>query len=59
MEANLDLTGFGLAVAPVIWDSLSSKERENVENWLGNSINEKKYITAISSLEAQESTLPN
>ncbi|RYO86722.1 hypothetical protein DL766_001582 [Monosporascus sp. MC13-8B] len=30
-----------LAVAPVIWDSLSEKERGNVENWLGNSINEK------------------
>ncbi|RYP62058.1 hypothetical protein DL771_009883 [Monosporascus sp. 5C6A] len=30
-----------LAVAPVIWDSLNEKERGNVENWLGNSINEK------------------
>ncbi|RYP49402.1 hypothetical protein DL768_004908 [Monosporascus sp. mg162] len=30
-----------LAVAPVIWESLNEKERENVENWLGNSINEK------------------
>ncbi|KAJ0288754.1 hypothetical protein COL940_001744 [Colletotrichum noveboracense] len=28
-------------LAPVIWDSLSEKERANVENWLGNSINEK------------------
>ncbi|EPE29877.1 hypothetical protein GLAREA_01037 [Glarea lozoyensis ATCC 20868] len=33
--------GFTLAVAPVFWDSLSEKERTNVENWLGNSINEK------------------
>jgi hypothetical protein len=33
--------GFALAVAPVFWDSLSDKERANVENWLGNSINEK------------------
>ncbi|KAI6395545.1 hypothetical protein MCOR23_007047 [Pyricularia oryzae] len=33
--------GFALAVAPVFWDSMSAKERDNVENWLGNSINEK------------------
>ncbi|KAF3771014.1 hypothetical protein M406DRAFT_34350 [Cryphonectria parasitica EP155] len=33
--------GFALAVAPQIWDSMSEKERTNVENWLGNSINEK------------------
>ncbi|KUJ20086.1 uncharacterized protein LY89DRAFT_470451 [Mollisia scopiformis] len=33
--------GFTLAVAPVFWDSLSEKERPNVERWLGNSINEK------------------
>ncbi|KAJ0117072.1 hypothetical protein J7T55_003488 [Diaporthe amygdali] len=33
--------GFALAVAPDIWGSMSSKERTNVENWLGNSINEK------------------
>jgi hypothetical protein len=33
--------GFALAVAPVFWDSLTEKERSNVENWLGNSINEK------------------
>ncbi|EMR72538.1 putative uncharacterized conserved protein ucp014753 protein [Eutypa lata UCREL1] len=33
--------GYSLAVAPVIWDSLNEKERVNVENWLGNSINEK------------------
>ncbi|WQF86540.1 hypothetical protein CDEST_11554 [Colletotrichum destructivum] len=33
--------GFSLAVAPAIWESLSEKERVNVENWLGNSINEK------------------
>ncbi|RYP12645.1 hypothetical protein DL767_011180 [Monosporascus sp. MG133] len=30
-----------LAVAPAIWESLNEKERGNVENWLGNSINEK------------------
>lgn len=35
-------SGYSLAVAPVIWDSLNEKERVNVENWLGNSINEKK-----------------
>lgn len=34
--------GFALAVAPEIWNSLSAKERQNVESWLGNSINEKK-----------------
>jgi len=34
--------GFTLAVAPVFWESLSEKERINVERWLGNSINEKK-----------------
>ncbi|GKT58670.1 hypothetical protein ColTof3_06009 [Colletotrichum tofieldiae] len=33
--------GFSLAVAPTIWENLSEKERVNVENWLGNSINEK------------------
>ncbi|KAK3325615.1 hypothetical protein B0H66DRAFT_130852 [Apodospora peruviana] len=33
--------GYALAVAPVIWDSLTQRERENVEAWLGNSINEK------------------
>ncbi|ROT42138.1 hypothetical protein SODALDRAFT_268345 [Sodiomyces alkalinus F11] len=33
--------GFALAVAPVFWQNLTEKERENVENWLGNSINEK------------------
>ncbi|OHE96781.1 hypothetical protein CORC01_07927 [Colletotrichum orchidophilum] len=33
--------GFTLAVAPTIWEGLSEKERVNVENWLGNSINEK------------------
>ncbi|KAI2621653.1 hypothetical protein GGR54DRAFT_638988 [Hypoxylon sp. NC1633] len=33
--------GYALAVAPVIWESLNEQERENVENWLGNSINEK------------------
>lgn len=34
--------GFTLAVAPVFWESLSQKERGNVETWLGNSINSKK-----------------
>ncbi|KAI5865542.1 hypothetical protein GGS23DRAFT_618629 [Durotheca rogersii] len=33
--------GYALAVAPVIWKSLDEKERQNVESWLGNSINEK------------------
>ncbi|PTB42236.1 uncharacterized protein TrAFT101_008671 [Trichoderma asperellum] len=33
--------GFALAVAPDLWKGLSAKERTNVENWLGNSINEK------------------
>ncbi|KKP06667.1 hypothetical protein THAR02_01264 [Trichoderma harzianum] len=33
--------GFALAVAPELWNGLSAKERVNVENWLGNSINEK------------------
>ncbi|KAK7728025.1 hypothetical protein SLS63_006876 [Diaporthe eres] len=33
--------GFALAVAPEIWGSMSPKEKSNVENWLGNSINEK------------------
>ncbi|XDG01998.1 hypothetical protein ABKA04_001613 [Annulohypoxylon sp. FPYF3050] len=33
--------GYALAVAPEIWQSFNAKERENVENWLGNSINEK------------------
>jgi hypothetical protein len=33
--------GFTLAVAPVFWDSLSEKEKGNVERWLGNSINGK------------------
>ncbi|KAL9947705.1 hypothetical protein D7B24_007080 [Verticillium nonalfalfae] len=33
--------GFALAVAPVFWQDLTEKERGNVENWLGNSINEK------------------
>ncbi len=34
--------GYALAVAPVLWNSLSDKEKGNVETWLGNSINEKK-----------------
>ena len=42
MTSNIQLKGFALAVAPVFWDSMSEKERSNVENWLGNSINEKK-----------------
>lgn len=33
--------GFALTVAPVFWQSMSDKERGNVEAWLGNSINEK------------------
>ncbi|KAJ3527357.1 hypothetical protein NM208_g10740 [Fusarium decemcellulare] len=33
--------GWALAVVPEIWDSLSDKEKDNVETWLGNSINEK------------------
>jgi len=33
--------GFTLAVAPVFWESLSEKERGNVETWLGNSVNAK------------------
>ncbi|KAK7227489.1 hypothetical protein V2G26_015492 [Clonostachys chloroleuca] len=36
--------GFALAEANIyiyIWDNLPQKERENVEVWLGNSINEK------------------
>lgn len=37
------IVGFALAEAPQIWSGLSDKERQNVENWLGNSINEKKY----------------
>ncbi|UNI18637.1 hypothetical protein JDV02_004892 [Purpureocillium takamizusanense] len=36
--------GYTLAVAPVFWESLSPKERANVETWLGNSINEKKHV---------------
>lgn len=42
MGFKFDHIGFALAVAPEIWQSLSSKEKTNVENWLGNSINEKK-----------------
>jgi hypothetical protein len=38
--------GFTLAVAPVFWQELSERERENVERWLGNSINEKKYVSS-------------
>lgn len=37
--------GFALAVAPDLWKGLSQKERTNVENWLGNSINEKKSVS--------------
>lgn len=40
-EAHM-ISGYALAVAPVIWQSLNEKERTNVEAWLGNSINEKK-----------------
>ncbi len=39
---NAVFAGYALAVAPVLWNSLSPKEKENVEAWLGNSINEKK-----------------
>jgi hypothetical protein len=41
--------GFMLAVAPVFWESLSERERGNVETWLGNSINSKKYVLCISA----------
>jgi hypothetical protein len=37
-------TGFALAVAPVLWKGMTDKEKVNVENWLGNSINEKKFV---------------
>ncbi|KAH7008492.1 hypothetical protein EDB80DRAFT_716674 [Ilyonectria destructans] len=33
--------GVAFAVVPDIWSNFSEKERENVETWLGNSINEK------------------
>ncbi|KAI5924340.1 hypothetical protein F4810DRAFT_709675 [Camillea tinctor] len=33
--------GYALAVVPGIWQALNERERVNVENWLGNSINEK------------------
>lgn len=36
------MAGFALAVVPELWDSMSARERSNIENWLGNSINEKK-----------------
>ncbi|KAF7545014.1 hypothetical protein G7Z17_g9504 [Cylindrodendrum hubeiense] len=43
--------GFAFAVVPDIWSSFSEKERENVETWLGNSINEKKSgITPLALL---------
>jgi hypothetical protein len=41
--------GFMLAVAPVFWDSLSEMERSNVETWLGNSVNSKKYAASCSA----------
>ncbi|KAK3945041.1 hypothetical protein QBC46DRAFT_372595 [Diplogelasinospora grovesii] len=34
--------GYALAVAPDIWAGLNERERGNVENWLGNSINQKE-----------------
>ena len=34
--------GFALAVAPGVWQGLGDKGRENVEAWLGNSVNEKE-----------------
>ncbi|KAK3997465.1 hypothetical protein QBC44DRAFT_279499 [Cladorrhinum sp. PSN332] len=33
--------GFALAVAPEIWEGLGDKGRRNMEEWLGNSVNEK------------------
>ncbi|SPJ76418.1 uncharacterized protein FTOL_06150 [Fusarium torulosum] len=33
--------GWALAVAPDFWSSFTDKEKNNVETWLGNSINEK------------------
>lgn len=50
---NNNNVGFALAVAPVIWQNLSDKERVNVENWLGNSINQKKWVlTSITDGQA-------
>ncbi|KAF4984237.1 hypothetical protein FZEAL_525 [Fusarium zealandicum] len=42
--------GWALAVVPGIWDSFSGKERENVETWLGNSINEKKSVHGVERI---------
>lgn len=50
--ADLVVAGFALAEANIyiyIWDNLPQKERENVEVWLGNSINEKKYSDPFDS----------
>ncbi|KAM7221748.1 DUF2264 domain containing protein [Rhypophila decipiens] len=33
--------GFALAVVPGIWEGIGEKGRRDLENWLGNSINEK------------------
>jgi hypothetical protein len=35
--------GVTLAIAPVFWESLGPRGQVNLEKWLGNSINEKKY----------------
>lgn len=35
--------GVAFAIAPQFWQDLSEKERGNVEQWLGNSINTKEY----------------
>lgn len=42
--------GFTLAVAPVFWESFGEKDRTNLENWLGNSINSKKCAHDLSYL---------
>ena len=47
------MAGFALAVAPVIWDSMSEKERGNLEAWLGNSINEKKFVCCFTGAKSQ------
>jgi hypothetical protein len=39
--------GVTLAIAPVFWESLSSRGKENLERWLGNSINEKEYVPSV------------
>lgn len=39
--------GVAFAIAPQFWQNLSEKERGNVEQWLGNSINSKEYALEI------------